>query len=150
VPGRALFGQDRRVRKRREFNDIQSNARRVTSPHFTFLVAVRRDPEPGVGEDEGSGARPARLGLIVTKKIGGAVVRNRVKRLCRECFRQWPGLVPAEIDLVVVARNGCQTLGLAEVRAEWEAISRLLRRRAEEALAGRRRGAHLSLRPRES
>jgi ribonuclease P protein component len=62
----------------------------------------------------------ARLGIVVTKKIGSSPQRNRIKRVCRECFRTWPELVPDGIDLVVIARNGAADLGLAEVRAEWE------------------------------
>jgi ribonuclease P protein component len=80
-------------------------------------------------------AGPARLGFIVTRKVGHAVARNRIKRVCRECFRSWDGLLPDGVDLVVVARQGAETLGLAETRAEWAKVSGLLRRRAEEALA---------------
>lgn len=63
---------------------------------------------------------PSRLGIVVTKKIGNAVARNRVKRVCRECFRLWPDFVPEGIDLVVIAKEGAPELGLAAVRAEWE------------------------------
>lgn len=95
------------------------------SVHFVFLVARTTGPAGG----------SARLGLVVTKKIGGAVVRNRIKRLCRECFRLTPGLLPGGVDLVVIARRGAPELGLAEVRAEWLRVSGTLRYRAREALA---------------
>ncbi len=76
-----------------------------------------------------------RLGLVVARKVGGAVRRNRVKRLCRECFRTWPTLVPVGIDLIVIARPGSPALDLARVRAEWLSVERLLQKRAAEALA---------------
>jgi ribonuclease P protein component len=87
---------------------------------------------------------PARLGLVVTKKIGNSPARNRVKRVCRECFRLWPDWLPDGVDLVVVARVGADTLGLAEVRAEWKDVSNLVRSRAEEALARARAMPHVS------
>ncbi|MCL2448563.1 MAG: ribonuclease P protein component [Polyangiaceae bacterium] len=96
------------------------------TPHFTLLVAAQPPP-----------FGPARLGLVVARKVGSAVRRNRVKRLCRECFRTYPNLVPAGIDLVVIARPGADALRLDDVRAEWRAVERLVRKRATEALAHR-------------
>jgi ribonuclease P protein component len=123
------FGKDRRLRKRADFLRVQSQGQRVSSPHFTMLVAARSEI---VDED----ARPpSRLGVVVTRKIGGAVQRNRVKRLCRECFRSWPDFLPDGVDFVVIARTGAHELGLADVRGEWERAHRALQKRASEALA---------------
>jgi ribonuclease P protein component len=72
---------------------------------------------------------PARLGLSVSRKVGGAVDRNRVKRLVREAFQsQAPGL-RAGYDFVVVARPDARELaersGLAGVG---DALGELLSR----------------------
>jgi ribonuclease P protein component len=103
---------------------VQTLARRVSTPHFVFLVAAR----------DGGAGQPPRLGFIVTRKVGVAVVRNRIRRVCRECFRTWPGLLPDGVDLVVVARPGAEELGLEATRVEWTKVSGLLRKRAAEAL----------------
>ena len=54
---------------------------------------------------ENSGDHP-RLGLSVSRKVGGAVVRNRWKRLLREAFRLSRGELPAGVDLVIVPKVG--------------------------------------------
>lgn len=125
------FGPDRRLRRHAEFAVSQRDGRRVGTRHFTLLVAAQATPEA-----------PSRLGLVVARKVGNAVRRNRIKRLCRECFRTYPNLVPAGIDLVVIARPGAHALKLGEVRAEWLSVERLLRKRATEALAQRKAPHH--------
>ena len=74
------------------------------------------------------------MGLVVSRAIGSAVRRNRVKRLCRECFRLSPDLLPAGVDLVVIARSGAATLGCEQVRDEWRTVARLVMKRATEAV----------------
>ncbi len=79
-----------RVRRRPEYLEIQNRGRRVGGAHL-LLFAL-----PGSG----------RLGITVSKKVGCAVERNRVKRWIRECFRRTREKFPGSLDLVVVARPG--------------------------------------------
>jgi len=144
MPGRSGLGGDRRVRRHADFVQAQRQGRRVGTAHFTLLVAAQREQAPpDRGEERAElERRPARLGVVVTRKVGGAVQRNRIKRLCRECFRTWPDLLPRGADLIVIARSGADRLSVKDVRREWEDVTRLLRKRAAEALARRGESHH--------
>lgn len=95
--------------------------------HFVLIVGRR----PRL---EGDALAASRVGITVTKKIGTAVRRNRVKRLVREAFRLDPALLPDGIDMVVIAKDGAPTLALADVQSEWAGVRKLLQRKANEVL----------------
>jgi ribonuclease P protein component len=91
-----------RLSRSAEFERAYRQGRSHANKHFVVYAF------PRVGEDE------ARLGLSVSRKVGGATDRNRVKRLVREAFAAEAEVVPAGHDVVVVARPGARELAERE------------------------------------
>lgn len=86
-----------RILKRSEFVGLSSSSsRRVHTDFFIALVA------PSQGER-------SRLGVTVSRKVGGAVQRNRLKRLAREFFRLNRHLLKDRWDINLIARKGASS-----------------------------------------
>lgn len=79
-----------RVRHRREFLRIQRRGVRVHTPAFTVIALAGHEGR-------------ARLGCAVSKRVGNAVLRTRVRRLLKEIFRRLARSLPP-VDVVVVAK----------------------------------------------
>lgn len=99
-----------RLRRPADFRRVLRGGRRRRGQRFDVVVAA------------GGSERGARLGLAMPKSIGGAVVRNRAKRVVREYFRLHRGTLPPNVDIVVIARPVPGTRG----RADADEIGRLL------------------------
>lgn len=103
---RATLRPSDRIKSRADYQRAQERGRKHHTPHFLVVAFVR---------EEGG---PARIGITVTRKVGNAVQRNRVKRLVREVFRLERTRFPAGCDVVFIAKSGAPTLTYAEVLAE--------------------------------
>lgn len=99
------FPPSQRIRRSEEFRRIRHGGRRFSTEHFTLFVAI------------GNGIE-SRLGLTVSRKVGGAVVRNKVKRRVREFFRTRRHLFPIGIDLSVIARSPWFDLSQTQLERE--------------------------------
>jgi ribonuclease P protein component len=133
---RETFPRRLRLQRRREFLRVQRSGAKHHTRFFLVFVAPSalrgRGPAllaPGVPTGEAqskpSGLPPTRLGVTVTRKVGKAVKRNRIKRLVREAFRREHHALPAGLDMVWVAKRDA-------VDSTFEAVVHDMR-----ALAGR-------------
>lgn len=108
------FTRRDRLRKRFEFRRLRDQGKRVHTPSFVLQVACGEQPH-------------ARLGVTVSRQVGKAARRNRLKRLLREAFRQQRELFPASCDLVVIAKPGCAASNLRDVQRELQQARAALR-----------------------
>lgn len=116
TPQDRRFPRSCRLRSRREFVEVYSKGHRVGSSSFTIF---------GLSNNLGQ----CRVGLTVSRKIGGAVTRNRVKRTLREIFRLRKAEMPPDLDLVVNTYRSIREKSFRELEEEFvRVVSRLARR----------------------
>ena len=101
----ARFPKEARLRKRPEFTSLSRSGKKLHTANFVVITQATERAE-------------TRLGVTVSSKIGNAVVRNRVKRLVRECFRQLRHNIEPSRDVLIIARKGAANLSFAEVTQE--------------------------------
>ena len=107
--GGERFRRIHRLRSSKDFGRVSREGVRVASRSFVLLVSKQR---------EATGDGQARLGITVSRRVGNAVVRARVKRRIREWFRRHQGRAPMRRDLVVIARPAAAELASSEFELE--------------------------------
>jgi ribonuclease P protein component len=105
------FGKEDRVLKRPEFLRLATNGRRIHVNHFLVAYCENR-------------CERSRLGITVSKKVGKAVARNRIKRIVREFFRLNRTNLPGHYDLNIIAKKGAADLSSRQVNQELEGLFR--------------------------
>ena len=102
------------IRRRAEFQRVYESGTRVNGRLMTVFVLQRPDG-------------PTRLGIAATRKLGGAVMRNRAKRLIREVFRRHRH--PEALDIVVVPRTPLLTASYQAIERDYaSSVDRRVRR----------------------
>ncbi len=81
-----------RLRQAPEYQRVFQHGKKLVS--FLFVVYIYPSSEPC-----------SRLGMAVSKRVGKAVVRNRIKRLIRELFRRHKKFFKSPCDVVIIARH---------------------------------------------
>jgi len=92
-----------RLRREKDFRATYSGGRRYDLPSMVLYVRA-------------NGEETVRIGFTVGRKVGSAVVRNRVKRLLRESCREILSTLRPGFDGVFVARASSRGMALPEVR----------------------------------
>jgi ribonuclease P protein component len=123
-----------RLLKRVEYEAVYGAGQRRSSPQFSVFFRARAAiPNEAPGRElprEGSSAetfaasRNSRFGISVKKALGGAVVRNRIKRRIREILRRNRTEIPTGWDIVIHPRTTVAHAAFAPLEAE---LVRLLR-----------------------
>ncbi len=99
---------ENRLRSRRDFTRVAKDGRRIVCPQFALSYARGDGPAP-------------RAGFSVAGRLGGAVVRNRIRRRLREAIRPLlPSLPP--VDILIVPRPAAAAASSAELRAALEIV----------------------------
>ncbi len=106
-PVRLSFGRAARLKQGRDFARLRQGGERLA---IGCLVAN--------WQRLAAGAR-SRLGVITSGRVGGAVVRNRARRLLRESFRLHQHELAQPVDLVLVARPSIAGKAFAEVEKDF-------------------------------
>jgi ribonuclease P protein component len=101
------FRPAERIRRRAEFQQVYKRGIRIHSRFSTVFVLAN---QCGVG----------RLGIAATRKLGGAVQRNRAKRLIREVFRR--NKIAAGYDVVVIPKRELLDASLNVLEADYRTL----------------------------
>jgi ribonuclease P protein component len=101
----ARFPKSSRLLKHADFDLVYQNGKRQFSGHMTVFSLPRDTGAP-------------RVGFTVGRVLGGAVVRNRIKRRLREAVRRNLHALSAPVDLVINPKKSVLTLEFALLEAE--------------------------------
>lgn len=93
-----------RLKRRSDFRRVFRGGTSVANRQFVLYTFKRADE--GV----------PRVGISISRKVGKAVVRNRIKRLIKEIVRQWMDHIHPQTDLILIVRN--PVVGLSYIEME--------------------------------
>jgi ribonuclease P protein component len=96
------FPKQVRLLKRGQYLKLSIKGKRVYTDCFIAIVLKKT-------------AQNNRIGITISKKVGNAVQRNRIKRVIREYFRHNKEKITEPVDINIIARKGLTTLSNQEI-----------------------------------
>jgi ribonuclease P protein component len=119
------FRAEQHLRRQSDFRVAREKGRRQECGGFTLWYYRRPPADPAAPAVQI--ARGPRVGVIAsTAAVGAAVQRNRAKRRLREVFRHHQALVPADCDLLLIARAALNRLEYREIERKFVDVCRKL------------------------
>ena len=112
APARLRLTRAMRIRQGRDFARLKAQGRRLAQGGLVLNWLE-------LPEDTSS-----RFAVITTRKLGNAVIRNRARRLLRECFRLHQHALRVPVEMVLIARRSLVGQSFAGVQADYLAILR--------------------------
>ncbi|MBN1273757.1 MAG: ribonuclease P protein component [Candidatus Aminicenantes bacterium] len=97
---------DEKIRKRRDFLYLYKNGKRYRGKYFKLI-------------HYSNNLKKSRIGIVVGKKVGNAVVRNKVKRWMRTLFRKNKNLVKQPMDILIIFKQEIKEASMEELRDEY-------------------------------
>ena len=123
--GSGRFQRSDRLLDSRDFRRVLRRGRRAAHRDIVVIsmpVLEKSSKSKGLGVDQRCGSR---LGITASRKVGGAVVRNRFKRRVRAWFRERRSEFSSEVDLIVIARRSGASLTYAQLDARLSDLLKL-------------------------
>jgi ribonuclease P protein component len=114
---REVFPRNRRLLSHSGFQDVYRKGRRQFSAHLTVFHLLHRSSGDDSGKNLPGGPR---IGLAVASVLGGAVVRNRIRRRLRAAVRPNLHQLTAAVDVVIQAKKSVLVTEFLELAGEIE------------------------------
>ncbi|AST93932.1 ribonuclease P protein component [Sutcliffiella cohnii] len=97
--------KEKRIKKNKEFQQVFQHGKSMANRQFVLYVLEKKDQAE------------FKIGLSVSKKIGNAVTRNRIKRYIRQVFTELEADIVTTGDIVIIARKPTAEMSYEEVKS---------------------------------
>ena len=99
-----IVRKEKRIKDNKEFQQVFQRGKSMANRQFVIYILDKNDQDT------------FRIGLSVSKKVGNAVTRNRIKRYVRQSFHELEDQIARPVDFVIIARHQTATMSMEEVK----------------------------------
>jgi ribonuclease P protein component len=103
--GSFRFRRKERITNPQDFKRVMKTGRKLHTKNFILFVKE-------------NGQQFHRLGVVVSKEVGPAAYRNRIKRVCREFFRFHKHQIKGALDIIILAKRECLLKKYVDAKGE--------------------------------